>query len=259
MIFRDSHTGDKLDVAGLNEITVIVDRSETKLSESAINRWTPGLLGPPHKHEQKEQIFFIIGGEGEVKIGNEVFPARPGDLLFVPANVVHQTINRGKNTLDYFLFNAFLSEDKEGHASFAEHVNAMKGTRLAQANAQSADVASGKPLASSNVKGRYFKNVTSIKIEPSSGLSQSIILPRQQTQRSEAALLHLPANGNVSFETDAAHEHTVFVLSGSGTFSSKEAAKEVNRGEIIFMAANSRLKIQTGPADLTCLVLSSVI
>lgn len=259
MIFRDSNSGEKLDVAGLNEITVIVDRSETKLSESAINRWTPGQLGPPHKHEQKEQIFFIIGGEGEVKIGNDVFPAKPGDLLFVPANVVHQTINRGKNTLDYFLFNAFLSEDKEGHASFAEHVNVMKGTRLAQANAQSADVGSGKPLTSANTRGRYFKNVSSLKFESSSGLSQSIILPRQQTQRSEAAILHLPANGDVSFETDAAHEHTVFVLSGSGTFSCKESTKEVSRGEIIFIAANSKLKIQTGQTDLNCLVLSSVI
>jgi quercetin dioxygenase-like cupin family protein len=259
MIFRDSHTGEKLDVAGLNEITVIIDRSETKLSESAINRWKPGLLGPPHKHEQKEQIFFIIGGEGEVKIGNDVFPAKPGDLLFVPANVVHQTINRGKESLDYFLFNAFLNEDKEGHVSFAEHVNLMKGTRLAQANAQSASIGSGQPLASSNTRGRYFKNVTSIKLEPSSGLSQSIILPRQQTQRSEAAILHLPANGNVAFETDNAHEHTIFVLSGSGTFSSKEDSKEVSGGEIIYIAGNSKLKIQTRGTDLNCLVLSSVI
>ncbi len=259
MIIRDSNTGEKLDVAGLNEITVIIDRSETKLSEVALNRWKPGLLGPPHKHEQKEQIFFIISGEGQVKIGKDVFSARPGDLLYVPANVIHQTINRGKASLNYLLFNAFLNEDKEGHASFAEHVNLMKKTRLAQAIAQNADAGSGQLLSLSNAKGEYFKNVNSLKSESAADLPQSVILSRQQTLRSEAAIVHLAAGKSASFETGAIREQTVFVLSGSGTFSSQETAKEVSGGNVAFIARNSEFKGQADQNGLNCLVLSSIL
>lgn len=48
-----SQISQKLDVSGLNEITVLIDRSETALTEVAINSWSPGLDGPPHAHEAK--------------------------------------------------------------------------------------------------------------------------------------------------------------------------------------------------------------
>jgi len=47
MICRNYHTGQKLDVAGLNEITVLIDRSETQLTEVGWNSWRKGLEGPP--------------------------------------------------------------------------------------------------------------------------------------------------------------------------------------------------------------------
>ena len=154
MICRYVKQGNQLDVAGLNQITVMLDRSETQLSEAALNCWRPGLDGPPHKHERKEQIFYILAGEGAVRIGEDLFPAQADDLFYVPANVVHQTINRGQASLDYFLFNAFLDPDKEGHASFAEHVDKMKSQRLLQAQTQRADAGSLEPISFSKAKGK---------------------------------------------------------------------------------------------------------
>lgn len=57
MICRNYQDGEKLDVAGLNIVTVIVDRSETALTETGMNHWPKAMDGPPHKHEQKEQLF----------------------------------------------------------------------------------------------------------------------------------------------------------------------------------------------------------
>ena len=39
MIHRYYKEGQKLDVAGLNQITVLLDRTETELTEIALNEW----------------------------------------------------------------------------------------------------------------------------------------------------------------------------------------------------------------------------
>ena len=64
MLHRYYKDGQKLDVAGLNQITVLIDRSETELTEVGLNEWRPKLDGPPHKHDEKDQIFYISSGEG---------------------------------------------------------------------------------------------------------------------------------------------------------------------------------------------------
>ena len=60
MINRYRKDGQKLDVAGLNEITVLIDRTESELTEVALNEWRSGLEGPPHSHAEKDQIFYIV-------------------------------------------------------------------------------------------------------------------------------------------------------------------------------------------------------
>lgn len=135
MICRKYDQGPRLDVAGLNEIVVILDRSETARTEVALNTWRAGLVGPPHKHQKKEQTFFVTAGRGWVVVGGEKRQVSRGDVVFVPAGEEHQTIAAPDQALEYVLYNAFLSEDKEGHATFAEHIEKVKATRRAQADA----------------------------------------------------------------------------------------------------------------------------
>ena len=139
MICRRYNEGPRLDVAGLNEIVVIVDRGETARTEVGLNTWRAGLAGPRHKHEQKEQTFFVTAGSGWVVVGDEKRPVRCGDVVFVPAGVEHQTIAGADGPLEYLLFNTFLSDDKEGHKSFAEHIDKVKATRRAQADRAQTD------------------------------------------------------------------------------------------------------------------------
>jgi quercetin dioxygenase-like cupin family protein len=84
MIHRPCRTGQKLDVAGLNEIIVIIDRSETELTEVGMNSWAPGLDGPPHAHEHKEQTLFILEGAGQFTVAAQTEPAAAGEVVFVP-------------------------------------------------------------------------------------------------------------------------------------------------------------------------------
>jgi quercetin dioxygenase-like cupin family protein len=258
MICRYFKEGAKLDVAGLNEITVLIDRSETELTEVALNSWWPGLDGPPHKHEQKEQLFFVVSGEGRVKIGDEVWPAHPGDLFYVPANVVHQTINQGNDPLEYLLFNAFLNADKEGHASFAEHVDKMKATRKLQAETQRADAGAGKTLVTSKAKGKHINSIPGLKRKGASSSSKAILLDRADTQRAEAVLVNLSSKAKSAPEVHDDKEQTLFVLGGTGSITTNGETKPVKHGHVVFVPRNIPWTAQAGEDGLTCLSLNIV-
>lgn len=46
-----------------------------------------------HKHDQLEQVYYILSGRGEVLYGDERFPVRDGDAVYLPAGVHHQMFN----------------------------------------------------------------------------------------------------------------------------------------------------------------------
>ena len=59
---------------------------------------------PAHNHRVNEELFFILEGEGEVRIGNERFPIKKGDAICCPPGgpeVAHQIINTGTTTMRY--------------------------------------------------------------------------------------------------------------------------------------------------------------
>lgn len=238
-----SQISQKLDVSGLNEITVLIDRSETALTEVAINSWSPGLDGPPHAHEAKEQNFLVTGGRGEVVIGADRFPAAPGDFFYVPAGVVHQTINLNKDRrLDYFLYNGFLDSGKEGHASFADHISKVKHVRKEQAERQKADVVGG----TSTSAGRRGRKSTL----PGAGVSGAVLVGRAETDRCEALAWHLPAGGRAEIVADGTKEQTLFVHSGGGAIQVGAERVAVEAGHTLFVPPGAAFVFTAGPAGL---------
>ncbi|HEY5553188.1 MAG TPA: cupin domain-containing protein [Opitutaceae bacterium] len=251
MIHRSSKNAQKLDVAGLNEITVLIDRSETALSEVAFNSWSPGLDGPPHAHEAKEQNFFLLSGRGEIVIGADRFPAEPGDFFYVPAGVVHQSINLNKGKrLDYFLFNAFLDSKKEGHASFAAHINLVKETRRKQADSQQSGV---QPALAANSR-RGMK----VSTQSLNALSTTII-SREQTQKCEAVHHAIPPNARFDLRADACKEQTLYIASGSGLVEMGGESANITAGETIYVPAGAPGSIAAGPTGLKAVSFGTIV
>ena len=53
---------------------------------------------PFHNHRVNEEMFFILEGSGEVRIGSETHPIRQGDILACPPGgeeTAHQIVNTG--------------------------------------------------------------------------------------------------------------------------------------------------------------------
>ncbi len=59
---------------------------------------------PFHSHRVNEEMFFILEGQGEVRIGNEVFPIKKGDFVAHPPGgpeTAHQIVNTSQEDLKY--------------------------------------------------------------------------------------------------------------------------------------------------------------
>lgn len=69
---------------------------------------------PFHNHHVNEEMFFVIEGEGEVRIGDVVYPLGPGDIVACPAGgpeSAHQITNTGTLPLKYLAVSTQLSPE----------------------------------------------------------------------------------------------------------------------------------------------------
>ena len=69
---------------------------------------------PFHNHRVNEEMFFVIEGTGEVRIGSATHPIRQGDVIACPPggkDTAHQIINTGSVELRYLAVSTKLSPE----------------------------------------------------------------------------------------------------------------------------------------------------
>lgn len=76
---------------------------------------SPGKRAYPfHNHHVNEEMFFAIEGEGEVRIGEAIYPIRSGDVIACPPGgkeTAHQIVNTGTLELRYLAVSTKLSPE----------------------------------------------------------------------------------------------------------------------------------------------------
>jgi mannose-6-phosphate isomerase-like protein (cupin superfamily) len=63
----------------------------------------PGTEPPPHVHTREDEAYFVISGELEAIVGDEVFTLRAGETLIAPRNIPHQLRNSGSVANHYLI------------------------------------------------------------------------------------------------------------------------------------------------------------
>jgi mannose-6-phosphate isomerase-like protein (cupin superfamily) len=259
MIRSHYQKGQKLEVAGLNVVTVLVDRSATQLTEVGWNRWSKGLEGPPHSHEAKEQIFYVTDGEGIIVVGPARYAVKPGSLIYVPPTVVHQTIVTGDAPLSYFLFNAFVDGSKEGHASFADHIEKVKEVRRQQAQSQQAAVAGADASAVSDQPGKHVEDIQQGRVFDFGSNTSILLLERNETRRCEVTLVTWPKGNKGAMVARQEKEQTFFVLSGHGQLTSGNETCDVGVGDVIFVPWKTPHTTSAPDVELSYLCFSTLV
>lgn len=54
-----------------------------------------------HMHDDMEEVYFVVSGEGLMKIGEDEFPIKAGDALYVPPGEHHTTYQKGNIPLTF--------------------------------------------------------------------------------------------------------------------------------------------------------------
>jgi mannose-6-phosphate isomerase-like protein (cupin superfamily) len=259
MIHRYYQEGPVLNVADLNEMIVLIDRTETELTELALNTWRKGLTGPPHCHEQKEQIFYIVAGTGRVHVGGEIYPVKVGDLVYVPRGVEHQTIAAEDEALDYILFNVFHTAEKEGHGTFAEHIEKVKQIRRQQADSGKSAVAEAEQGVASGKSARHISDFAGSKLFEFGSNTTRLLLERNETEGFEMVLVSWPPGNTGALVAHKEKEQTFFVISGSGWVVVGEEEAAVKPGDLVFVPRNTPHTTRAGAEQLTYLCLNALI
>jgi quercetin dioxygenase-like cupin family protein len=60
----------------------------------------PGQANPRHRHNDCEEVLYLLSGRLEHSIGDETVTLNPGDILAVPAGVAHHAVNTGDTIAD---------------------------------------------------------------------------------------------------------------------------------------------------------------
>jgi len=69
---------------------------------------------PFHNHVANEELFFVLEGEGEVRIGEKTYPIKKGDFIACPAGgkeLAHQIVNTSDGELRYLAISTKISPE----------------------------------------------------------------------------------------------------------------------------------------------------
>jgi len=253
MICRYYKEGQVLDVADLNKITVLIDRSETALTEVGWNTWKADLIGPPHSHDQKEQIFYITDGHGTVGLGGTKHAIKPGSLVYVPAGTQHQTITTPDAPVSYMLFNFFLNEDKEGHASFADHISKVKHIRKQQAESGRRSETEHETAVRAEKPGKFLPDLNTGNLIETDLYTLTLLVEPDETERCAAAVASWIAGKRGTLEALNDQEQTFYVLSGKGAVTIDNDTRTIKAGDVVFIAADASITVEAGSEGLSYL------
>jgi quercetin dioxygenase-like cupin family protein len=66
---------------------------------AGLNSFEPGQVHEPHAHCDRDKLYVVMQGRGELTIGSETATVEPGDVALAEADVVHSLRNSGPDRL----------------------------------------------------------------------------------------------------------------------------------------------------------------
>ena len=101
-----------MDVKNLGNVAPFITKDGSEIREllahrnSAIRqqslaeaRLPPGASTTPHYHRVTEEIYYLLAGQAQMRIGEETRQVGPGDAIAIPPGNIHQITNHGSETL----------------------------------------------------------------------------------------------------------------------------------------------------------------
>ena len=107
---------------------LVMDRAEATASESFISVMEPGEAPPLHKHDDTEQVFYVLSGRGRLETGERAEDQGeigPGDLVRIPPGTLHRVACVGVEPLRYLVVDCFPGGRPTHEPTWASHVRTI--------------------------------------------------------------------------------------------------------------------------------------
>jgi mannose-6-phosphate isomerase-like protein (cupin superfamily) len=106
---------------------LVMDRADSHTSEVFVVVLEPGEAPPLHKHDDTEQVFYILEGEGVLRIGSDQkeFAVHPTDVVRIPPTVLHSIRCDGQKSLRYLAIDCFTAGRPKDEPTWDSHARVM--------------------------------------------------------------------------------------------------------------------------------------
>ncbi len=107
---------------------LVADRVDCTASEVFMVVLEPGEAPPLHKHDDTEQVFYMLEGTGRLTVGEgdqqEIFEVKPTQVIILPPAKPH-SIEAVGGSVKYLCVDSFVRPEGRLEASWDEHVKAV--------------------------------------------------------------------------------------------------------------------------------------
>lgn len=88
-----------------SEIRPLIDRTTSSIQKCSLAEeiLPPRAIVAPHYHKRTEEIYYILTGAGEMRVGGETREVAAGDAVFIPLDHVHSLKNTGTEPIKLLL------------------------------------------------------------------------------------------------------------------------------------------------------------
>jgi len=107
---------------------LIMDRAQSQVAEAFIVILEKGESPPLHLHNDYEQLFYILEGEGTLEIKEKDvfhFPIKSGDFVRIPVNINHRIICMSDEPVHYLSIDCFVGAQPREEPTWESHVKVM--------------------------------------------------------------------------------------------------------------------------------------
>jgi len=107
---------------------LVMDRSNAEASEVFVTVIKPGKSTPLHKHDDTEQIYYVLEGSGKVERGQNrrvQQTMNPGEVVHIPRGSYHKISCLGQKTLKYLVVDVFPGGRPRNEPTWHSHAEAV--------------------------------------------------------------------------------------------------------------------------------------
>ena len=80
-----------------------------RISGVARHALQAGKRSDYHVHNDAEQLYYVLRGQGKMIVDDEAYPIREGDVIYLPAGVRHRAVNDSDDWMEHVIITARLS------------------------------------------------------------------------------------------------------------------------------------------------------